>query len=158
MVYVQPSSCPGEWHTQTPMGLWHTHGSPNLGQKTRPYSSQQKKKRTFKIVDFAFPVDQRIKVKENEKKDKYLDLARELNKLWNMKVTIIPTVIGAFGTVAKGLGSWRTSGDHANYSIVENGQNTEKSPGDLRRLVVTQAPVKNHQLKMMWKTLNNCKR
>ena len=34
-----------------------------------------------------------------EKKDKYHDLARELKKLWNMKVTIIPIVIGAFGTV-----------------------------------------------------------
>ena len=31
------------------------------------------------------------------------DLARELKKLWNMKVTIIPIVIGAFGTVTKGL-------------------------------------------------------
>ena len=34
---------------------------------------------------------------------KYLDLARELKKLWNMKVTIIPIVIGALGTVTKGL-------------------------------------------------------
>ena len=34
---------------------------------------------------------------------KYLDLARELKKLWNMQVTIIPIVIGAFGTVTKGL-------------------------------------------------------
>ena len=29
--------------------------------------------------------------------------ARELKNLWNMKVTIIPIVIGAFGTVTKGL-------------------------------------------------------
>ena len=35
--------------------------------------------------------------------DKYLDLARELKKLWNMQVTIIPIVIVAFGTVTKGL-------------------------------------------------------
>ena len=28
------------------------------------------------------------------------------------------------------------SGDHSNYNIIENGQNTEKSPGDLRRLAV----------------------
>ena len=43
-------------------------------------------------------------MKESEKKDKYLDLAREFKKkLWNMKVTIIPIVIGAFGTVTKGL-------------------------------------------------------
>ena len=38
-----------------------------------------------------------------EKRDKYLDLARELKKLLNMKVTIIPIVIGALGTVTKGL-------------------------------------------------------
>ena len=37
------------------------------------------------------------------KRDKYLDLARELKKLWNIKVTIIPIVIGAFDTVTKGL-------------------------------------------------------
>ena len=36
-------------------------------------------------------------------KDKYLNLARELGKLWNMKVTIVPIVIGAFCTVTKGL-------------------------------------------------------
>ena len=33
----------------------------------------------------------------------YLNLARELKKLWNVKVTIIPIVIGAFGTVTKEL-------------------------------------------------------
>ena len=62
-----------------------------------------KKKRTCKIVDFAVPADHRIKLKECEKKYKYLNLARELKKLWNMKVIIIPIVIGTFGTVTKGL-------------------------------------------------------
>ena len=62
-----------------------------------------KKKRTCKIVDFAVPADYRIKQKECEKKNKYLDLARKLKKLWNMQVTIIPIVIGAFGIVTKGL-------------------------------------------------------
>ena len=62
-----------------------------------------KKKRTCKIVNFAVLADHRIKLKECEKKDKYLKLARELKKLWNMQVTIIPIVIGAFGTVTKGL-------------------------------------------------------
>ena len=38
-----------------------------------------------------------------EKKHKYLDLGKELKKTWNMKVTTIPIVIGAFGTVTKGL-------------------------------------------------------
>ena len=62
-----------------------------------------KKKKNCKIVDFTVPADHRIKLKEREKKDKYLDLARELKKLWNMQVTIIPILIGAFGTVTRGL-------------------------------------------------------
>ena len=37
-----------------------------------------KKKKIFKIIDFAVPADHRIKLKECEKRDKYLDLAREL--------------------------------------------------------------------------------
>ena len=64
------------------MGLWHTHGLPNLGQQTRPYNNQQQqKKRIFKIDDFAVPADHRIKLKEYEKKDKYLNLAIVLKKL-----------------------------------------------------------------------------
>ena len=43
-----------------------------------------------------------------------------------------------------GLGNKRTSGDHPNCNIIENGQNTEKSPGYLRRLAVTQTPVKDN--------------
>ena len=41
-------------------------------------------------------------LKECEKKDKYFDLPRELKNLWNMKVTILPIVIGALGTITKG--------------------------------------------------------
>ena len=52
-----------------------------------------------------------------------------------------------------GLGNNRPSGEQSNYSIVEISQNTEKSPGDLRRLAVTQTPVRNHRLKLVWKTL-----
>ena len=63
----------------------------------------KKKRRISKIIDFAIPADHWIKLQEYEKKDKYLYLARELKKLWNMKVTMIPIVIGAFGTVTKGL-------------------------------------------------------
>ena len=62
-----------------------------------------KKKRTCHIVDFAVPADHRVKLKEIEKKDKYLDLTRELKKLWNMRVKVVPIVIGALGTVPKGL-------------------------------------------------------
>ena len=40
---------------------------------------------------------------ENEKWDKYLDLARELKKLCNMNMTLITIVIGALATIPKGL-------------------------------------------------------
>ena len=63
----------------------------------------KKGKGICKIVDFAVPADHRIKPKEFEKKDKYQDLASELKKLWNIKVMIVPIVIGAFGTITKGL-------------------------------------------------------
>ena len=49
----------------------------------------------------------------------------------------------------EGLGNKRTSGDHQNSYLIENDQNTEKSPGDLRRLALIQTPVKYHQLKLM---------
>ena len=43
---------------------------------------------------------------ENQRKPKerpILALCQELRKLWNMRVTMIPIVIGTLGTVAKGL-------------------------------------------------------
>ena len=62
-------------------------------------------------------------------------------ELWNIKVTVIPIIIGTLGTVTKkigtetgGLGNGRTSEDYSNYSIVKN---TEKSCGNLNRLAVT---------------------
>ena len=54
-------------------------------------------------MDFAVPADHRVKLKESEKKDKYVDLVWELIKLRNREVTAIPIVIGALGTVIKRL-------------------------------------------------------
>ena len=85
------------------MGLSYTNGSARRPGLIIINKQKKKRKKICKIVDFAVPADHRIKLKECEKRDKYLDLARELKKLWNMKVTIIPIVIGAFGTVTKGL-------------------------------------------------------
>ena len=88
-------------------------------------------------MDFAVPADHRVKLKEHEKRDKYVNLAMELKKMCNMKVMIIPIVIGALGAVKTGLVHRLEGGDCLSYSIVEIGQNTEKIPGDLGRLAVT---------------------
>ena len=56
-----------------------------------------------KIIDFAIPYDTRVNPKEVEKMEKYQDLAREIKKLWGMRVTVIPIIIGALGTTPKKL-------------------------------------------------------
>ena len=106
-----------------------------------------KKKRTCKIVDFAVSADHRIKLKEYEKKDKYLDLARELKKLWNMQVTIIPIVIVTFGTVIKGLDDLEVGGR------VETIQTTAllRTARILRRVLETWGDLLS--LRLQWKTI-----
>ena len=54
---------------------------------------------------------------------------------------MILSVIGTLGTVCKGLKNGLKE-NHPNYSLAKISQNIEKSPGDLRRLAVTQTPVK----------------
>ena len=54
-------------------------------------------------MDFAVPTDLKINLKEGGKRIKYLDLARDLKKLRNIKVTMIPSVIGVLDTVTTGL-------------------------------------------------------
>ena len=99
---------------------------------------------------------------ENQRKesDKYLNLARELKRRWNMKVAVIPFKTGALETIHKGLirgdgrvGNRRISRDHPNYSIIKIVQNTETSPGNLRWVGVIQTAVKDHQQTLVWKTL-----
>ena len=97
----------------------------------------------------SIPADHRKKIKENGKIDKYLDLARDLRKLWNVSVAVIPTVSGALGTVPKGLirrldeleikGRIKTI--QINALLRSYQRYTEESPGNIRRLAVTQTPV-----------------
>ena len=60
-----------------------------------------KKGRSCKIIDFAIPGDSRIEKKEKDKIEKYQDLGRELQKIWNVKVKIIPLVVGSLGAIPK---------------------------------------------------------
>ena len=62
-----------------------------------------KEKREFKIIDIAVLGDQNIKVKELEKITKYQDLRLQGLKMWDVKSTVTPIVVGAFGTVSEEL-------------------------------------------------------
>ena len=64
-----------------------------------------KKDRSCKIIDFALPGDSRIEEKEKDQVEKYQDLGRELQKIWNVKVKIIPLVVGSLGAIPKQFGN-----------------------------------------------------
>ena len=103
-----------------------------------------KTKRIYKIVDFAVPADHRIKLKECEKKDKYLEI------LWNMKVRIIPIVIGAFGTVTK-----RLSNGLQDFEVGER-EETNQTTALLRTAKIMRRVLETWgdflSLKLQWKT------
>ena len=64
-----------------------------------------KEERICNMIDFAVPGDSRIKGKEKDKIQKYKDLGRELEKIWNVKVKIIPLVVGSLGAIPKQFGN-----------------------------------------------------
>ena len=78
----------GVSYSPSRQGFWNINRSHNPRQKTR-LSFNWPSKRTYHRVDFTVLADHRIKEKEKERKDKYLNLARELKKLWNIKVTVV---------------------------------------------------------------------
>jgi hypothetical protein len=47
----------------------------------------------------AIPADRNVVQKEAEKKLKYKSLCIEIQRMWNLKCTIIPVIIGATGIV-----------------------------------------------------------
>ena len=63
-----------------------------------------KTKKMCHLIDIAVPGDIRVASKEMEKIEKYQDLARELRKIWQVKVKVVPVVVGALGTIPKALG------------------------------------------------------
>ena len=72
-------------------------------------------------MDFAVSADHLVKLKKSDKRDKYRDLAKELKKTKNMKVTVIPILLGWFETIGMEIGGLRNkkrSGYHPNNGIV----------------------------------------
>ena len=58
------------------------------------------------LIDIAVPGDLRVERKEDEKVEKYRDLCRELARLWKVRFTVVPVVVGALGTIPKRLSSY----------------------------------------------------
>ena len=104
-------------------------------------------------MDFAIQADNRGKLNESKEREKYKDLARELKKLLNMKVAIIPIVISALGTVTKRLVQRLDDLDITGW--METVQTTAllRSARILRRVLETWGDLLS--LKIQWKPSAN---
>jgi hypothetical protein len=58
-------------------------------------------KRTCMLIDVAISGDRNVIKKEAKKILKYKDLTIEIQRMWNVKTTVIPVIIGATGTIPK---------------------------------------------------------
>ena len=109
------------------------------------------KKRTWRIVDFVVLADLWVKL-ENWKKSVEHESKGDTNHNRRAQYSHKRIDKGF-----RGFGNKRTSGNHPNDSIIKIDQNAEKSHGDLNWLAVTQTPVRNHQLRLVWKTIKRVK-
>ena len=90
-------------------------------------------------MDFVVPADCREKIKENEKGDKFLDLCQGTkNKVMTNESDSNTNCNWHFWNRHKGFlrGLEELEIRMRIYIIVNLGQNTEKSPGDLKTLAV----------------------
>ena len=83
----------------------HVHGSEKRLIQAARGDKIDNCKESCNIIDFAVPGDSSIEEKKKDKKEKYQDLGRELQKIWNVKVKIIPLVVGSLGATPKQFGN-----------------------------------------------------
>ena len=58
-----------------------------------------KRDKSCQIIDVAISEDNGVREKEDEKVEKYQDLAREVRKMWGVRTKVIPVVVGALGSI-----------------------------------------------------------
>ena len=105
-----------KWHEHEPESVLENEGykilwnfsiqTDHVIEAQRPdLVAVDQKQRSCRIIYFAVPGDSRIEEKEKDKVEKYQDLGRELQKIWNVKVKIIPLVVGSLGAIPKQFGN-----------------------------------------------------
>ncbi|TWW76591.1 hypothetical protein D4764_13G0012530 [Takifugu flavidus] len=65
-----------------------------------------KHRKTVGVIDVAIPSDSNIRKKEHAKLEKYQGLKEEMERMWGMKATVVPVVIGTLGVVTPNLSRW----------------------------------------------------
>ena len=63
----------------------------------------EKNNKKTQIVDFAVPADHWIEIFQQTKIENHQDVKRELQNLWNVKISIVPLITGALGIIPESL-------------------------------------------------------
>ena len=63
---------------------------------------KDKKERICLLIGMFIPTERNTSLKTMEKLTKYKDLEIEIKKMWEMKPTTVPVIIGTLGLVKKG--------------------------------------------------------
>ena len=94
------------WYQHEPETVMHNKDNNITMMWDMPVNTDRTITATFtcKLISMTVPSDRNIALNEIEKKRKYkaLELERE-QRIWNMKTVVIPVVVGARGTVKKGM-------------------------------------------------------
>ena len=92
-------------NTDTHTVIWDmaVHTDRHIGANRPDIIIKDKVNSTCKLIDMTVPCDRNVSIKEMEKKSKYKDLEFEIQRMWKMKTEVIPIVIGALGTIRKGM-------------------------------------------------------
>ena len=64
---------------------------------------KNKKDKTSLLINMTIPFDTNTSVKTTEKLTKYKDLEIEVERMWGLKTTTVPVVMGALGTIKKDM-------------------------------------------------------
>jgi hypothetical protein len=64
-------------------------------------------KGTYLLIDIAISGNRNVVKKEAEKILKYKDLTIEIQRMWKVKTSVIPVIIGAIGTISKSFRKYK---------------------------------------------------
>jgi len=104
----------GKWYTHMPKPVYEEGNVTVLSNQAvhtdrevtanRPgIIIENKQEKTFTLIDVAMPADRNVVQKKAVKKLKCKSLWIEIQRMWNMKCTIMPVIIGATGIVTRSL-------------------------------------------------------
>jgi len=85
--------------------LWNqaVHRDTVVTANSRDIMIKSKKEKICTLIDVAIPADRNVVQKEAEMKLKYKSLCIEIQRMWNLKCTVVPVIIGATGIVTRSL-------------------------------------------------------